>query len=391
MVVDKVFATPSLPEVIMEIQTPHTTETKARQALRMRRFLMAVITYAAGGTLAQVFAWMGYLPRWLPACWIGGAIVVNIAFFVTLRRGWNLLLRDPSMTQIQLVLSMVAGMVLIFYADQARGALLVVLVVPMLFGVLRLNFRQMAYIGVIGVAGYAGMIVLSRQWQHDRVPLALELLYLFCLAVTMLYVCLMCGYISKVREDLAVAVTKIRELAVRDSLTGLFNRRHLTETLAIEDARSERHLRGGIALCVVDIDHFKQVNDRFGHPVGDEVIALVAKCMQDSVRVVDYVARYGGEEFVLLLEEPEVSSALVTCNRIRAQVALLRLPHLPELSVTVSVGVAIGTAAERASELLVRADQALYRAKARGRNRVAVAPALAISMDSYRPLVAAQG
>ncbi|MEO7050825.1 MAG: GGDEF domain-containing protein [Rhodanobacter sp.] len=339
----------------------------------MRRFYMALSTYAAGGALVQAFAWAGYLPRWLPACWVAGVILVNAAFFVTLRRGWNMSLRDPSMTQLQLVVSMAAAMVLIFYADQARGALLVLLVVPMLFGAFRLSFRQMISIGALGVAGYAGMIVLSRQLHHDRLPLALELLHLACLAVTMLYVCIICSYMSRVREELAAAVTKIRVLAVRDPLTGLFNRRHLDETLTMEDARLERQLTGSVVLCVVDIDHFKKINDCYGHPVGDAVLAQVAKCIQGSVRAVDYVARYGGEEFVLLLEESEGASAQVTCERIRGQIAQLRLPGLPALSVTVSIGLASRTAAEPTSKLLARADQALYLAKARGRNRVAVA------------------
>ncbi|MGH8110559.1 MAG: GGDEF domain-containing protein [Rhodanobacteraceae bacterium] len=286
---------------------------------------------------------------------------------------------------------MLAAMVLIFYAGRARGALLVLLVVPMLFGVFRLTFRQMACVGAIGVVGYAGVIALDMQWQPGRVPLDLELLYLVCLAATMLYVCIMCAYISKVRANLAVAVTQVRELAVRDPLTGLFNRRHLTETMTIEIARCERHLRGGIALCMVDIDRFKQVNDRFGHPVGDQVILWVAKCLQASVRVVDYVARYGGEEFVLLLEESEAANALATCERIRAQVAQLRLPDLPELAVTVSIGVARRRAAEDANQLIVLADQALYLAKVHGRNRVAEAPALTIPTNSHRAGVALQG
>lgn len=375
----------------METRTTHADKTAARQALRMRRFSIAVLTYAECGALAQVCAWMGYLPPWLPACWVAGAALVNGAFCLVIRRGWNLSLRDPSMTQIQLVVSMLAAMVLIFYAGRARGALLVLLVVPMLFGVFRLTFRQMACVGAIGVVGYAGVIALDMQWQPGRVPLDLELLYLVCLAATMLYVCIMCGYISKVRANLAVAVTQVRELAVRDPLTGLFNRRHLTETMTIEIARCERHLRGGIALCMVDIDRFKQVNDRFGHPVGDQVILWVAKCLQASVRVVDYVARYGGEEFVLLLEESEAANALATCERIRAQVAQLRLPDLPELAVTVSIGVARRRAAEDANQLIVLADQALYLAKVRGRNRVAEAPALTIPTNSHRAGVALQG
>jgi len=207
----------------MDIQTENAEETAARQALRMRRFFIAVITYTSCGALAQIYAWMGYLPLWLPLCWVTGAILVNGTFFLILHRGWNLTLRDPSMTQIQLIVSMIATMVLVFFADQARGALLMLLPVSMLFGVFRLNGRQMVQIGAIGVFGYAGVIVLSIHLYPNREPLDLELLYLGSLAVVMLYVCLMCGYISKMREDLAAALTKIRELAQRDPLTGLFN------------------------------------------------------------------------------------------------------------------------------------------------------------------------
>lgn len=121
------------------------------------------------------------------------------------------------------------------------------------------------------------------------------------------------------------------------------------------------------------------------------MIVWVAKCLLVSVRVVDYVARYGGEEFVLLLEEPEAADALATCERIRAQVVELRLLDLPELAVTVSIGVACRKAAEDASQLIVRADHALYLAKARGRNRVEEAPALTIPTDSHRTGVGVQG
>ena len=249
MIVIALSSARSVHEVALEIRTTNTEETDARQAVRMRRFYIAVITYAGCGALAQVCAWMGYLPRWLPPWWVAGAILVNGAFFLVLHRGWNLSLRDPSMAQIQLVVSMVAAMALVFFADRARGALLLLLPVPMLFGVFRLSFRQMAWVGALGVVGYAGVIALSMHSPPDHIPLGLDLLNLVSLATVMLYVCLMCGHISTVREELAVVVTSIRELAVRDPLTGLFNRRHLTETLAIEVARCERRLRSGIALC----------------------------------------------------------------------------------------------------------------------------------------------
>lgn len=349
------------------------TGIEAKQALRMRRFLMAVATYALCGALAQLCAWLGYLPSSAPMWWVMGAAAVNLTFFFMIYSGRNLRLRDPSMTELQLVFSMFAAMALISQADEARGALLMFLPVPLLFGILRLNFRQMARVAIIGFVAYVGVISMIRLNQPQRINLSLELFYVIALATVMVFVCLMCGYISKVRADLALAVKKIDGLAHHDPLTGLFNRRHLMKRLEVDISRCNRGRCRGITLCMVDLDHFKQVNDTFGHPVGDEVLVLVGNCLVNSTRNIDYVARYGGEEFVVLLDTESEDLALSMGERIRAQVQQLRIPALNELSISVSIGIAHLTSGESSLSLIKRADKALYLAKFDGRNCVRTA------------------
>ena len=110
-----------------------TFGTEAKQALRMRRFLMAAATYAFCAAIGQASAWLGYLPSWLPAWWALGVAVGNGVFFFMLRSGWNLRLRDPSLTEMQLIFAMFAGLAMISQADEARGAFLMFLPVPLLF------------------------------------------------------------------------------------------------------------------------------------------------------------------------------------------------------------------------------------------------------------------
>ncbi len=350
-----------------------------KQALRLRRFFMAVATYAACGVFAQICAWLGYLPSWLPAWWLLGAVAINAVFFIALRRGWNLRLNDPSMTEAQLIASMFAVMILIYHTDVARGVFLMLFPLPLLFGVLRLRLRQLARVGALGIGGYVAVIALLAINEPERVRLGIDFLNLLALLAVMGFVALMGAYISRVREDLSRSVSTIREMAQHDPLTGVFNRRHLMETLAREVVRCERHVSKGLVLCMIDLDHFKRINDTFGHPVGDEVLVAVGRCIGESLRVIDYLARYGGEEFVVLLEGTPGERTMVVCERIRTRVAQLRLPVLQELTITVSIGVAGHEAGESLASLLGRADRALYRAKAEGRNCVRTASLVGLS------------
>lgn len=160
----------------------------------------------------------------------------------------------------------------------------------------------------------------------------------------------------------------IRELMQTDPLTGVGNRRRLDETLAAEVERSQRHERL-LCLLMVDVDHFKDVNDHHGHAMGDEVLKRLAMLLRECCRQSDLVARFGGEEFVVLLPDTSLESAVACAERIRQQ--LESQPLVGQVGrVTASFGVAMRAVDEDGGALLRRADQALYRSKKEGRNRV---------------------
>jgi two-component system cell cycle response regulator len=165
-------------------------------------------------------------------------------------------------------------------------------------------------------------------------------------------------------------------LALNDSLTGLYNRRYLTAHLA---ALMDRTLRTGkaLSLLMIDVDHFKVVNDTYGHAIGDEVLIAVGERLSRHLRSFDTVARWGGEEFVVVMPEAEARVALAVAERLRARIADEPIPvkhAVGQLSVTISIGVAIsGDGLANPDDLLRAADGAMYEAKRQGRNRVSEA------------------
>jgi diguanylate cyclase (GGDEF)-like protein len=191
--------------------------------------------------------------------------------------------------------------------------------------------------------------------------------------------------IDAMRNELALLLSRLttqnvelERLATTDSLTGLANRRRLFDCLEQEVYRAQRY---GTALSLVmfDIDHFKRINDSWGHATGDWVLRRIARETHQLLRKTDQAGRYGGEEFVVLLPETDLSEALLLAQRLSQRISdtAITPEHDAPMPVTVSVGVAALAPDETGEELIHRADQALYRAKQNGRNRVetALAPA----------------
>ncbi len=166
---------------------------------------------------------------------------------------------------------------------------------------------------------------------------------------------------------------RMLELAITDGLTGLFNRRQLDRRLAHEVERARR-FESPLGVLMIDIDHFKELNDRYGHLAGDRVLQGVAQVLKSSVRAVDTVARYGGEEFTLLLPRTDRRDALEVADKLRRKVAAYRpdVPGVPgDEGVSISAGVAVFPPdAPDAETVLAAADAALLRAKSAGRDRV---------------------
>ncbi|WP_426212382.1 GGDEF domain-containing protein [Massilia sp. TWP1-3-3] len=174
--------------------------------------------------------------------------------------------------------------------------------------------------------------------------------------------------------ELVKALQRIEDLAMRDELTGVFNRRFLMEAIRNEKLRCDRT---GIVftLCIVDVDHFKQVNDQHGHLAGDQVLQQIARTASDALRQTDIFGRYGGEEFAMVLTGTTSEGAIITAERVRRHIEEIDFTSIsPGFKVTVSIGIADSLGGEDPALTFKRADEALYAAKEGGRNRCLVAP-----------------
>ena len=176
--------------------------------------------------------------------------------------------------------------------------------------------------------------------------------------------------------DNAQLIKELENLATTDGLTRLYNRRHFMERAESEFERSRRYQRD-LSAFLLDADHFKNVNDTYGHEVGDRVLRVLANACRQCLRQLDVIGRYGGEEFVVLLPETPANLAFEAAERLRAQIQQLRIPtHGDDVRITVSIGVATATSAtESIAALINEADRALYEAKRGGRNQVTAASA----------------
>jgi diguanylate cyclase (GGDEF)-like protein len=185
--------------------------------------------------------------------------------------------------------------------------------------------------------------------------------------------------VKRTERALGAALGEAQDQALRDPLTGLFNRRHIEWVLPGEIKRAERH-GSPLSVLTMDLDHFKLINDRFGHPMGDRVLIEFARLLNRILRVGDTCARVGGEEFTVVLPHSDAASASRAAERLHRVIRALRFEEEPGLRVTASMGVATvrpsGSSSDVAGEaarLMAAADGALYEAKRAGRDRTVVA------------------
>lgn len=193
---------------------------------------------------------------------------------------------------------------------------------------------------------------------------------------TVKYVCMVVYDVTDVatnKESLSNANRKLDYLSKTDPLTSLHNRGNLDKVLSNAfDAFKQRG--GSHALVMADIDHFKQVNDQYGHPIGDQVLQAVAKVLSSGARKTDFVGRYGGEEFVIVLPNTDAAGALFFCETVRKKIAEIKVKVADTtVSVTISFGISEASLSDKdVHDWLSRSDEALYKAKESGRNRSVV-------------------
>jgi diguanylate cyclase (GGDEF)-like protein len=345
-----------------------------KQAKLIRRYLMSVVSYLMSVLFIFFVHYQGFslsLPRhmlWIYSC---AALATQAVFYGIFRTGFNKRFSDPSLTIQQMVVGIAWLMVVAYYASEAvRPLFLLFYLVIFIFGAFKLKVPQFLYLSLFALISYGTVVAMLLFFRPEMVNLNLEVLNGVCLGIVLFWFSFVGGYINQLREKLVEALGIIKKLATHDELTNVFNRRKLFETLQREKALADRN-GTTFSICMFDLDLFKEINDTYGHLVGDTVLRIVAQAISNDLREEDYMARFGGEEFVLVLSYPELESAVKCAERLRRLTESLYFPDLPNhFRITISFGVTEYRSPELIEETLARADSALYRAKTRGRNRV---------------------
>lgn len=358
------------------------TLTLSEKRLLRRHCRSAMIIMAIHSLLCLVYYHLGYMhivPETALMLLFGAwAVLVLIQRLVA--SGLTLRLREPSLSLPLIVLFMAVFMVSAYYVDDFRLSALTLFFAAFLLVSFRLSGKVMMTVAILASAAYATMLWMAMTDRGIQLSLSEEALQWLVFTLVSIGFAVTGGSINRLRNtladknrELAQAVTQVREMAIRDDLTGLFNRRHLMEILERQLALFNRK---GIrfSVCYVDLDHFKMINDRHGHDCGDRVLKRFAEMALSGMREGDFFGRLGGEEFLLVLPQSDEQGALLVAERLRQRWRKESFDNDggPEV-VSLSVGVASCREDESVDELLNRADQGLYRAKSSGRDQSQVA------------------
>jgi diguanylate cyclase (GGDEF)-like protein len=350
--------------------------TDRKQRIRITRSLMAANVFIACCFL-QVYAWwVGYMAL-DDVKHLSGAIMVNIVvWYVVLRSGVNQRFQDPAMTlpQILSALTIIVGAYSV--TGPIHGSTMMLLALVLVFGIFNMKQKGAIIAGGYTVVLMGIAILVKLRTDPVNYPFKLEIAHFVLTAAIVPTISGLAAQLSSLRsklqaqkDELANALVRIQILATRDELTGLLNRRHMMEVLGQHRKRLERSGHHRFCLALLDIDHFKRINDTYGHAVGDEVLRNFSKVVQSGLRDTDVLARWGGEEFLVLLNDTSPELANVGLERARYLLAEATLvPALPDLKPTFSAGLTAYGLNEALDVCIERADRALYKAKDGGRN-----------------------
>ena len=352
--------------------------TRARTGV----ILLCALMYAICCSAAFYAAEVGMMRDFAPKLLLATTIPCYTAFYVLVRSGRTRTMRDPNLMIPQQSFSLLA----IAFAYTAigpydRGLVLVLIALVMVFGMYTHQPRQAAFAGVLAMVLLAMCMGVLSHIDPVYYPPTLELLR-FELMIGTLPPLILAAYqisawrnrLAQQRRELRDTLEKVQALASRDALTGLYNRRHMQDRLVDSAKRHERYGER-FTVVLVDLDHFKRINDVHGHRVGDEALMAFASAATLALRESDTVGRWGGEEFLFILPNTSPTKALVALDRLRAALQHCSISsRVPGLRVAFSAGIAQHDLAAPVHRTLERADQALYQAKTAGRNRSLVSP-----------------
>lgn len=350
------------------------------QRTRLAQAGLAMLLLAAGVAAMHYFVWMGLAPA-VPVAWWSAFTLGGMALFYGLiRSGWSRRWHEASLTVPQMLFALTSGAVAYTLLGAGRGAVFPMVMVVLMFGMFIASPLQMRWVSAYAVALFGVTMAVMSAWKPANYPWQIELGHFLLVATMMPGVSLLAARLSRIRArsrqhraELAQALSRLREHTTRDELTGLINRRRMHEVMEQEH---QRCIRSGQTFCLVmlDIDHFKPVNEAHGYAVGDAVMRAVAQEALRQVRVSDVLCRWGSDDFVLMMSDTRAPLARGGLERLQQKVAALRILHgSMAVSVTLSGGLAEHHAGETVLQTLERAERALLDSKAQGRSRIVVA------------------
>jgi len=356
-------------------------QTRSRdQARRLRWAAATAASYAVDTLFLVLFAAAGTIGGAVAIAYGAAAAVICAAVYAATASGLNLRARDPNLTVPLMVIAVAMQFGVVAVAPQIAFPYLANVFTVFAFGVIWMSLRQAVAVWAVGALALGGLfyavgdrfaVPMATSYERLLVWLYFSIILGRCLALS-LQANELRRRVAEGRVKLTESLEQMRQLASHDELTRTLNRRSLMAHLEQERSRAER---GGtpFSVALLDLDHFKQVNDAYGHAVGDDVLRAFAKTAHGAMRDSDAFGRYGGEEFMFIFGATPPAAAQVGVERVRAVFAKRDWDAFaPGLRVTVSGGMAGYRAGESIAQLIGRADAALYEAKAAGRNCVIV-------------------
>lgn len=351
-----------------------------QQTYRLKRVLLGLAFYSTCTLVMGFGVWYGLYPPVPLAIYTLGFLLGSAVFFAVIRLGWNLHFKDPSLTALQIAYPAVLNSYMLLYAGPFRGDFLLAYVTGLMFGGTNLTKKQLIWLGALQAILFPVVELFVGRYIPQPIDWRVEFVNWISYCVVVSFTLFLIEKLRRIqislktnKAALEAAMTRLTEMAVRDELTGLYNRRHVMELLETEKRRSERN-KDAYCVCLFDLDHFKRINDTYGHGDGDTVLRTFAEICLQCLRGTDILARWGGEEFLLLVPQATAPDAEIIVKRIMRALEKTAFDGLPaELRVTISVGIAQYRMGGETRELIECADKALYSAKRSGRNRVVTA------------------
>jgi len=367
--------------------------TDHRQRLRARQALLVIGLDSLLAGVAAFGVWAGLMVPHEAVIWVTFQFVGVIGFYVLVRSGLSLRLSDdPALTFPQGIYSVLSCALAYAICGPVRGATLLTMAVTLVVSMFALRPKQVRGLALFAIAALGLTMLGCHLAAPARFPVREEAMNFMMAAVLLPSIALLAGQLSTMRlklqqhrQALEQALEQNRQLAIRDELTGLYNRRHVMSLMHGEALRAARHGRS-LAIVMIDLDHFKRINDTHGHGLGDEVLKAFALVATAALRESDTLGRWGGEEFIVMLPETDEATALRVMARVQDQTKGLRFPSAGELRISFSAGVATCLPGEVLNDAIERADEAMYRAKEAGRDRCLPAPRAPVLAAVRKPV-----